>query len=125
MWKPASIIWPTKDNQQSMARQIEQREPLVQKKWGFVDGVNLPVMEPTNSALQNAMYNGWLHSVFVTGVLCFSTDGCIVWARHNAPGSWNDGDNIAGLKEKLLDPELSLMDHGIVADSACHISSVR
>ena len=33
---------------------------------------------------------GWLHCVFVTGVLLFGVDGTICWARHNCPGSWND-----------------------------------
>ncbi|ETK73392.1 hypothetical protein L915_19671, partial [Phytophthora nicotianae] len=30
------------------------------------------VQQPSNADLQNAMYNGWLHTVFVTGVICFA-----------------------------------------------------
>ncbi|KAG2972141.1 hypothetical protein PC121_g22870 [Phytophthora cactorum] len=50
------------------------------------------------------MYNGWLHTVFVTGTICFSVDGCIIWARHNYPGSWNDSDTSLGFHNNLLDP---------------------
>ncbi|EGZ15346.1 hypothetical protein PHYSODRAFT_286300 [Phytophthora sojae] len=50
------------------------------------------------------MYNGWLHSVFVTGTICFAADGCIVWVKHNCPGSWNDSDTSLGFRNKLLDP---------------------
>ncbi|KAE8882467.1 hypothetical protein PF003_g33357 [Phytophthora fragariae] len=50
------------------------------------------------------MYNGWLHSVFVTGTICFAADGCIVWCKHNCPGSWNDSDTSLGFRNKLLDP---------------------
>ena len=70
-WKSASIVWPTKQKQREMAECIERKEPLVQCKWGFMDGVNLPVMEPKNSQLQNAYYHGWLHTILVTGVLSF------------------------------------------------------
>ncbi|KAE9130416.1 hypothetical protein PF010_g3843 [Phytophthora fragariae] len=50
------------------------------------------------------MYSGWLHSVFVTGTICLAADGCIIWSRHNCPGSWNDSDTSLGFRVKLLDP---------------------
>ncbi|KAE9279049.1 hypothetical protein PF008_g28468 [Phytophthora fragariae] len=50
------------------------------------------------------MYNGWLHTVFVTGTICFAADGCIIWSKHNCPGSWNDSDTSLGFRAKLLDP---------------------
>jgi len=52
----------------------------------------LQVMQPSNADLQNAMYNGWLHSIFVTGTIYFAADGCIIWCKHNCPGSWNDSN---------------------------------
>ncbi|KUF84413.1 hypothetical protein AM588_10000690 [Phytophthora nicotianae] len=79
-------------------------EPLLQHTFGFIDGKNLRVQQPSNSDLQNAMYNGWLHTVFVTGTICFAADGCIIWAKHNCPGSWNDSDTSLGFRNKLLDP---------------------
>ena len=63
-------------------------------------------------------YIGWLHCVLITGVIAFGADGTIIWARHNCPGSWNDGRMSQGFREKLADPRLTLDNHGAVADSA-------
>ncbi|DBA00519.1 TPA: hypothetical protein N0F65_006423 [Lagenidium giganteum] len=85
---------------------------------GFRDEKNFQVQEPSSSDLQNAYYNGWLHSVLVTGTLCFDADGTIVWAKHNCPGSWNDGDISLEFCHSLLDvtkcPNQAL---GVVSDS--------
>lgn len=75
--------------------------------------------KPTKADVQNAYYSGWLHSVLVTGVLCFGADGAIVFAKHNCPGSWNDGDTCMEFLLSLLDKDLcpdQLM--GVVSDSA-------
>jgi hypothetical protein len=77
------------------------------------------VQEPSDRDLQNAHYNGWLHAVFVTGTLCFSADGLIVWSKHNYPGSWNDADTSLDFREKLLDPTLNPDPrYSVIADSA-------
>jgi len=76
-------------------------------------------MQPSNADLQNAMYNGWLHSVFVTGTICFAADGCIIWCNHNCPGSWNDSDTSLGFRMKLLDPAFCPDTRmNVVSDSA-------
>ena len=54
----ASIRFPDKETQLRWAALTNAREPLVKGVWGFVDGKNYRVQEPTNSDLQNAMYNG-------------------------------------------------------------------
>lgn len=60
-----------------------------------------------------------MHAVYVTGTLCFSADGLIVWAKNNCPGSWNDGDTSLDFRRKLLDSRLNPdTRYGIVADSA-------
>jgi hypothetical protein len=92
--------------------------PLVSNRFGYVDGKNLPVQEPTDVDLQNAMYNGWLHCVLVTGVLCFGCDGTLIWAKHNVVGSWNDGEVAGNLFNKLRDRSLTLEGYGLVSDSA-------
>jgi hypothetical protein len=77
------------------------------------------VQQPSNPDVQNAHYNGWLHAVYVTGTLCFSADGLIVWAKHNCPGSWNDGDTSLDFRRELADPVLNPDPrYGVVADSA-------
>lgn len=81
-------------------------------------------MQPSNADLQDTIYNGWFHSVFVTGTICFGADGYIFWTKHNCPGSWNDADTSLELRAKLLDrrlcPHQSL---GEVSDSAFPCSS--
>ena len=82
------------------------------------------MLEPTNADLQNALFGGfWLKShlmlisIFlnfvlevgwpqcrwVTGVLCYEFDGCLIWGKHNHPGAWNDAKTSRCLQEKLLD----------------------
>uniref|UniRef100_H3GVH3 DDE Tnp4 domain-containing protein n=1 Tax=Phytophthora ramorum TaxID=164328 RepID=H3GVH3_PHYRM len=81
--------------------------------------------QPSNADLQNAMYNGWLHTVLVTGTICFAADGCIVWCRHNCPGSWNDSDTYLGFRNKLLDPVYCPDKRmNVVSDSAFPCSAV-
>jgi hypothetical protein len=87
----ARIAWPTLTEQVDMALKVERKEEIIKGRWDFIDGKNYKVQEPSNAEHQNAMYNGWLHSVLITGVVCFSVEGLIVWAKLNIYGSWNDG----------------------------------
>ncbi|ETI43643.1 hypothetical protein F441_11400 [Phytophthora nicotianae CJ01A1] len=113
------ISWPSLARQRALAQLVWMKQPLLRFTWGFLDGKNYRVQAPSERELQNAQYNGWLHSVFVTGTLCFSADGLIVWAKHNCPGSWNDGDTSLAFRRKLADPTLNPdARYGIVADSA-------
>ncbi|GMF52004.1 unnamed protein product [Phytophthora fragariaefolia] len=122
-YEPARISWLSPTRQIELAKLVEVREPLPKDTFGFIDGKNfrvrtflltciqyyattldltplsghvMQVQQPSNSDLQNAMYNGWLRSVFVRGTICFAADGCIIWSRHNCPGSWNDSDTLLG-----------------------------
>ncbi|ETV90189.1 hypothetical protein H310_14987 [Aphanomyces invadans] len=60
----------------------------------------------------------WLHSVFVTGVLCFGLDGTILCGRHNCPGSWNDGEMSRRLQEMLADDIRVAHGMKLASDSA-------
>ncbi|KAG3065155.1 hypothetical protein PI124_g22303 [Phytophthora idaei] len=77
-YAPARIAWPSPSRQRELAEMVRSREPLLHHTFGFIDGKNLRVQQPSNADLQNAMYNGWLHSAFVTGTICFAADGCII-----------------------------------------------
>ena len=104
----ARVCWPSFVTQRAWGGHMQQYFPLVPNRFGYVDGKNLPVQEPSDVDLQNAMYNGWLHCVLVTGVLCFGCDGTLIWAKHNVVGSWNDGEVAGKLFTKLLDPACTL-----------------
>ncbi|RHY11309.1 hypothetical protein DYB36_005419 [Aphanomyces astaci] len=114
----ASIRWPSKSRKAHWASKANEREPLVQGVFGFVDGKNLRVQEPSNVDLQNAQFNGWLHCVFVTGVLCYGLDGTLIWGRHNCPGSWNDGEMSRGLQDILADDTKVGPGMKVASDSA-------
>jgi hypothetical protein len=114
----ASIKWPTLEEQQTAGVRIQSKFPLVRGRFGFVDGKNLCVLHSGDVEKQNSQYNGWLHDCFVTGVLVFNADGLLIWAKHNCPGSWNDGDMCFELCQKLVDPTKTLVDHGLCADTA-------
>jgi hypothetical protein len=147
---PAKLFWPTLTRQKALACLTVAREPLLQFTWGFKDGKNtrvstesLParlndarlitryvgyvqVLEPSQREQQNTHYNGWLHAVYVTGTLCFSADGLIVWCKHNCPGSWNDADTSLQFRELLRDPDLNPDPrYGIVAGSAFPCSAKK
>ena len=114
----AKVEWPSLNDQIRMGLAVELKEPLIKGRWGFIDGKNYGVQEPSNCSIQNGMYNGWLHSVFVTGTVCFSADGLIVWAKLNFFGSWNDSDISRQFREKLSDDEKNVPGHGVLSDSA-------
>lgn len=61
---------------------------------------------------------GWLHSTLVTGVFCYGADGTAVWGKFNCPGSWNDGEVSRQFQEKLMNPAITALGMGVVADSA-------
>ncbi|KAI9909923.1 hypothetical protein PsorP6_010191 [Peronosclerospora sorghi] len=108
----------TEREQLRWASWIAEREPIVQRKFGFINGKNFRVQEPSCAHTQNALYNGWLHYVLVTGTIAFGGDGCIIWMKHNCSGSWNDGDTSQEFREKLLDPTSTLQHLGVLADAA-------
>ena len=116
------IVWPSLRDQSLWAQKVEKKNPLVKGRRGFVDGKNYRVQTPYDHELQNAYYNGWLHSVFVTGAICFGVDGTIVWFRHNCPGSWNDGETSKQFQNKLCRDDLNLEGHGVLSDSAFPVS---
>ena len=70
----AKICWPSKADQIRMGKLVEKKHPLIKGRWCFIDGKNLPVQKPTAVDLQNAMYNGWLHSTLITGCIAFTVN---------------------------------------------------
>ncbi|KAG3079672.1 hypothetical protein PI124_g12755 [Phytophthora idaei] len=118
----AAIRYPTKEIQLEWVATVRAREPLVEGVCGFVDGKNYRVQEPSDIDLQNAHYNGWLHSVLVTGTHCYGCGGTLFWAKHNCPGSWNDGEMSIALQEKLPDPRITVPGTGVAADTAFPVS---
>ena len=60
--KDCRVIWPKHGDQEKLAQLTQEREPLLDGMWGFVDGLNLQIRNPGDDDVQNAYYNGWLGS---------------------------------------------------------------
>ncbi|KAI7948640.1 hypothetical protein MJO29_010305 [Puccinia striiformis f. sp. tritici] len=99
----ARISWPSREDQvRSYSDLIEGKFPLLTNCFGFIDGLNLPVMVADDEEIQNVYYNGWTCSHYCSNILTFAPDGSIIHVILNAPGSWHDSNIASQLYHKLL-----------------------
>jgi hypothetical protein len=70
-----------------------------------VDGLKTKIQKSGDEEIQNAYYNGWLHSHFVGCISVFAPSRVIVSCIVNALGSWHDSYIVenGGLYETLRD----------------------
>jgi hypothetical protein len=99
---------------------------------GTLDGLKLPVEVSPDPRIENATYNGWLHSHYISNIFAFSPTGMslligrelvlihyigeIIYACLNAPGSWHDS-RVARPLYDVLAEELPV-GHYLVSDTA-------
>ncbi|KAF0714212.1 hypothetical protein AaE_011623 [Aphanomyces astaci] len=115
----AAVRWPTTRQQQHWATLTNAKEPLVEGVFAFVDGENYRVQSPSNIDLQNAQFNGRVASFRLrNGLPVLGVDGTIIWARHNCPGSWNDGEVSRQLQARLADGRYVGVEMKVASDSA-------
>ncbi|KAL7284663.1 hypothetical protein ACG7TL_001960 [Trametes sanguinea] len=112
----AKVVWPTPAQMREYSDIITLRHPLLIGAFGTVDGLNLPVQVSADEEIENATYNGWLHSHFVSNILCFAPKGFIIYCVLNAPGSWHDARIARGLYELLY--QKTPPNFYLVADTA-------
>lgn len=75
-WMPhAAIKWPQGDEFLELSGHVSARHPLLQGVFGSIDGLKLPCQVSSDIEIENATYNGWLHSHFVSSVIVFSSTG--------------------------------------------------
>ncbi|EGZ20025.1 hypothetical protein PHYSODRAFT_489807 [Phytophthora sojae] len=108
-YAPARISWPSPTRQAELPKLVEAREPLLKYTFGFIGGKNFKVrmqlysfdpirLNPycwlyaagaaTFQRRSSKCYVQWMAIFcFVTGTICFAADDCIIWSRHNCPGS--------------------------------------
>ena len=116
---PAAISWPQGDEFLELSGYVSMRHSLLQGVFGSIDGLNLPCQVLSDIEIENAMYNGWLHSHFISSVIVFSSKGLgspkcashwmliileigeIIGCRTNCPGSWHDSRVAEGIYGKL------------------------
>jgi hypothetical protein len=97
---------------------VNSRRPQLHDIFGFMDGVHLPIFNPSDPTVQNAYYNGWDGGVSVTNVIVFTPDGCICIVRSNCPGSWHDSITALPIYHVLNNPLHTPAPYRIIADSA-------
>lgn len=71
----AAISWPHGDEFLELSGYVSIRHPLLHGVFGSIDGLNLPCQVSSDIEMENATYNGWLHSHFVSSVIVFSSKG--------------------------------------------------
>ena len=71
----AAITWPQGDEFLELSGYVSIRHPLLQGVFGSIDGLNLPCQVSSDVEMENATYNGWLHSHFISSVIVFSSKG--------------------------------------------------
>jgi hypothetical protein len=73
------ISWPRQQAQfQKYADMINRRHGLLTHAFGFADGLNLPVETAGDMDVENAYYNGWTCSHYVSNVCTFAPDGTLL-----------------------------------------------
>lgn len=96
LWKLVKILpqceitWPTPEKIKYCANIFAQHQPLIEHGFCVIDGLNLRIQQPSDSLQQNAVYNGWLHGTFTSGVFAFLPTGEICFAAYNFPGACHD-----------------------------------
>ena len=103
---------------QHYSKLVEGRESTLSNIFGFVDGLWLPILEPSDSDTQNAYYNGWKSCHNISNVIVWAPDGTILWARYNCPGSWHDYNVSQPLLDLLDNPISTPAPYQLLADSA-------
>ncbi|PCH44177.1 hypothetical protein WOLCODRAFT_133109 [Wolfiporia cocos MD-104 SS10] len=98
----AKIIWPSSHQKcHEYSRIVTRRHLHLHGAIGTADGLNLAVQVSVDEDIQNATYNGWLHSHFVSNIIAWAPLGEIIHFTINAPGSWHDARIARSLYEDL------------------------
>ena len=101
----AAVAWPTADEMDKLIARTNHKYPMLDRYnvWGAVDGCKIAIQTSTDSDLQAAYYNGWLHSHVVVNVLAVDTKGKFRFAILNTLGTTHDSAAalLGGLYHKI------------------------
>jgi hypothetical protein len=99
----ARIEIPSEEEIREYQEVISSNFPVLDGTWCVVDGLKTKIQKSGDEEIQNAYYNGWLHSHFVGCISVFAPSRVIVRCTVNAPRSWHDSyiSEIGGLYETL------------------------
>ena len=86
----ARVVIPSDEEIREYQENISSNFPVLDGTWCVVDGLKIKIQKSGDEEIQNAYYNGWLHSHFIGCIFVFAPSGVIVSCIVNAPGSWHD-----------------------------------
>ena len=84
----AAIEWPQGDEFLELSGYVSMRHPLLQGVFGSIDGLKLPCQVSSDMEMENATYNGWLHSHFISSVIVFSSKGSCLHGHASPYGAY-------------------------------------
>ena len=123
------IKMPSHDKLKEYCQMIHLRHPALDNVWGSMDGLKVPIEQPSDSLVQTRFYYGWKCAHYVTAVLCFVPDGTIPAAFYNVCGVCHDSQvadwgNIYNKVEKVYH-ETGLILHLAVQTSNTSLNPHR
>ena len=71
----AAITWPHGDEFLELSGYMSMCHPLLEGVFGSINGLNLPCQVSGDNEIENATYNSWLHSHFISSLIVFSSKG--------------------------------------------------
>ncbi|KAG8918197.1 hypothetical protein FRC02_002548 [Tulasnella sp. 418] len=101
---------------ETLTMRVQERHPMLTNIFGSLDGLKVPIGASSDPEIENQNYNGWLHNHFVSNVFLFSSEGIIIAASLNCPGSWHDSRVATPIYEKLR--SCTPLDFSVAADTA-------
>jgi hypothetical protein len=116
----AEVRWPSHEEMYAFALAIRGDDAPTDIFWpfAFVDGLALPIEQPSGVIEQNNYYSGYHHCTVVNNIFAFGPDGCIMWYSVNNPGHHADGGCVEGLYNRLRDLQYTPAAFGVIADAA-------
>eukprot|EP01040_Poterioochromonas_malhamensis_P010475 gene10475-11397_t len=93
----AAVLFPDSSKMQYLASLVQEREPTAANIIGFADGLSLFVECADDEISQSMYYSGHHKATMINNVLAFSSEGKIIHATINCPGSWHDSQVAAHL----------------------------
>jgi len=110
----AAIKFPDENKMHELAALVEAREPAVTNVIGFADGVTFATQCGSEPVVQTEHYSGYGHDTKINNVLVFSSEGKVIYACLNYPGSWHDSQVAAHLFDEVVK---SIGDYALCVDS--------
>ncbi len=73
----AEVRIPSTEMIEEYVQMVNRQHPYLSDIWCTMDGLKLMLEQSGYALIQEQFYNGWMHDLYVTSVMCFCPDGTI------------------------------------------------